>query len=477
MKKLLGIVLSLLALALPAQAQSTWETPQTATGGPTVTGGVGLCLNGSGYAVPCASTAGSATSGATGSLAFGSVTTSAPTYSNGTVNALSLDASGNLRVAATVNASVSGFAPGGAYATATAPSGSSSAATLLPAGTTVVFFNTGSNPISVNLGGSGVAAVATDNIVAAGGALPLTVGSNTYFAVWGVGGASTVVASGGAGLATGWGGGSGGSGGTVNQGTAASSGPWIETPWIGGAVNSATNGLYTNVLQGNAVLSATNGLFSNILQNNAVLSASNPLPTTPEIAGAVNSATNGLYVNLLQGNTVNASGNPIFAQLTAGSTTVGNVNQTSGTAGFSKITDGTNGPAAVKPASTAAAATDLSLVVQLSPNGVGSASTPLSVVSNQSVGSGSFATAQASPGVAATLIAAARTGVSGTGRIAAIIINMSTVPVFLGASGVTTTTGSYLAGVVGAAVVIPTTAAIYGVVGSGTGSVSVQELY
>ena len=132
---------------------------------------------------------------------------------------------------------------------------------------------------------------------------------------------------------------------------------------------------------------------------------------------------------------------------------------------------------AVKPASTAAAATDLSLVVQLSPNGVGSASTPLSVVSNQSVGSGSFATAQASPGVAATLIAAARTGVSGTGRIAAIIINMSTVPVFLGASGVTTTTGSYLAGVVGAAVVIPTTAAIYGVVGSGTGSVSVQELY
>jgi hypothetical protein len=34
MKKLLGIVLSLLALALPAQAQSTWETPQTATGGP-----------------------------------------------------------------------------------------------------------------------------------------------------------------------------------------------------------------------------------------------------------------------------------------------------------------------------------------------------------------------------------------------------------------------------------------------------------
>jgi hypothetical protein len=245
-------------------------------------------------------------------LAFGSVTTSAPTYSNGTVNALSLDASGNLRVAATVNASVSGFAPGGAYATATAPSGSSSAATLLPAGTTVVFFNTGSNPISVNLGGSGVAAVATDNIVAAGGALPLTVGSNTYFAVWGVGGASTVVASGGAGLATGWGGGSGGSGGTVNQGTAASSGPWIETPWIGGAVNSATNGLYFNNLQGNAVLSATNGLFSNILQGNAALTGANPIFAALSIGGAVDSATNGIYANLLQGNAVLTGANGIF---------------------------------------------------------------------------------------------------------------------------------------------------------------------
>jgi hypothetical protein len=48
--------------------------------------------------------------------------------------------------------------------------------------------------------------------------------------------------------------------GTVTQGTAASSGPWIFTPWIGGAVNSATNGLYTNLLQGNAVISGTNPL-------------------------------------------------------------------------------------------------------------------------------------------------------------------------------------------------------------------------
>ena len=54
--------------------------------------------------------------------------------------------------------------------------------------------------------------------------------------------------------------------------------------------------------------------------------------------------------------------------LAAGANTIGNVNQTAGTAGFSKISDGTNGPAAVKPASTATAATDPALAVSLSPN-------------------------------------------------------------------------------------------------------------
>lgn len=49
---------------------------------------------------------------------------------------------------------------------------------------------------------------------------------------------------------------------TANQGTAnTAANAWPITPVIAGAVNSATNGLYDNLLQGNAVLSATNGLF------------------------------------------------------------------------------------------------------------------------------------------------------------------------------------------------------------------------
>ena len=93
----------------------------------------------------------------------------------------------------------------------------------------------------------------------------------------------------------GGGGGASGGGGTVNQGTAAGSGPWIVTPWIAGAVNSATNGLYANNLQGNAVLSATNGLYTNVLQGNAVLGA-----------------TNGLYTNILQGNVALSATNPLI---------------------------------------------------------------------------------------------------------------------------------------------------------------------
>jgi hypothetical protein len=73
----------------------------------------------------------------------------------------------------------------------------------------------------------------------------------------------------------------------VVQGAAAASGPWLFTPWIAGAVNSATNGLYFNPLQGNAVLSATNGMYTNILQGNAVLSAAAPLFVGPSYSGDI----------------------------------------------------------------------------------------------------------------------------------------------------------------------------------------------
>lgn len=123
------------------------------------------------------------------------------------------------------------------------------------------------------------------------------------------------------------------------------------TQVLGSAI-SATNGLFTNVLQGNAALSATNGLYSNVLQGNAVLSA-----------------TNGLYANVLQGNAVLSLTNPSFA----------------------RITDGTTG-ITVKAASTASVVADTSMVVTLAP---ATAMTPIAAAASDN-----HATAKNGAGVA-----------------------------------------------------------------------------
>ncbi len=237
---------------------------------------------------------------------------------NGSNNCVDASATNPFPVTGSFSATVSGFAPGGSYATPLAVT-NATGNVALPTGTTVVVYNVGANAAYVKLGTSNaVTATTSDDYIPAGGAIALTVGSNTYLAAITSSSTTTLNLSGGTGLATGWGGGSGGSGGTVTQGTAASSGPWIFTPWIAGAVNSATNGTYSDILQGNAVLSATNGLFSNILQGNAVLTGANPIFTALSIGGAVDSATNGIYANLLQGNAVVSASNPSPVQLSQG---------------------------------------------------------------------------------------------------------------------------------------------------------------
>ena len=59
---------------------------------------------------------------------------------------------------------------------------------------------------------------------------------------------------------------------------------------------------------------------------------------------------------------------PISGTVAATESGAWNVNQTLSTPGYEGITDGTNGPVAVKPATTTAIATDPSLVIQVSPN-------------------------------------------------------------------------------------------------------------
>jgi hypothetical protein len=96
-------------------------------------------------------------------------------------------------------------------------------------------------------------------------------------------------------------------------------------------------------------------------------------------------------------------------------------------------------------------------------------------VNNNPVGSAAFAASQASIGTTSAQIVAARTGVSGTGRIAATLYNAGSATVYFGASGVTATTGMPLPP--GASATINTQAAIYGIAASGTQSIGVMETF
>jgi len=89
-----------------------------------------------------------------------------------------------------------------------------------------------------------------------------------------------------------------------------------------------------------------------------------------------------------------------------------------------------------------------------------------------SPGADNFATNQVSVTDSATAIVAARA----TQR-AVLIINHGTTDVYIGGAAVTTSTGILLAGTEGAAIGIGTTAAVYGIVASGSQTVSYIEIY
>ncbi|HEY7298559.1 MAG TPA: hypothetical protein VH684_11540 [Xanthobacteraceae bacterium] len=86
--------------------------------------------------------------------------------------------------------------------------------------------------------------------------------------------------------------------------------------------------------------------------------------------------------------------------------------------------------------------------------------------------SANISTAQVSVGTSATQIVSARAG-----RNQLVIANHGTTAVYIGGSGVATSTGILLPGTVGATITIPTSAAVYGIVASGSQTVGVLEGY
>lgn len=88
------------------------------------------------------------------------------------------------------------------------------------------------------------------------------------------------------------------------------------------------------------------------------------------------------------------------------------------------------------------------------------------------IGNANMAAGQITVGTAATLIVPARAG-----RNSVTITNMGTTQFFLGNSNVTTANGFPVPGAVGASMTIPTSAAVYGIVGASTQAVGYLETY
>ena len=100
-----------------------------------------------------------------------------------------------------------------------------------------------------------------------------------------------------------------------------------------------------------------------------------------------------------------------------------------------------------------------------------SATNPLPVTLSTG-GADEIATAQVSVANTSTAIVAARAG-----RQDVTITNHGTTDVYIGVTGVTTATGMLLVGIKGGAITISGAAAIFGVVGSGTQTVSYLETF
>lgn len=83
-----------------------------------------------------------------------------------------------------------------------------------------------------------------------------------------------------------------------------------------------------------------------------------------------------------------------------------------------------------------------------------------------------FSTAQVACATTATQVVALRTA-----RALQSVVNTTTTPIYLGGSGVTTSTGHLLPGVVGASLTLPFTGALYCVVASGTATVTEAETF
>ncbi|ARN82161.1 hypothetical protein [Methylocystis bryophila] len=135
-------------------------------------------------------------------------------------------------------AKITSFSGGGGSNANFAPNGNTtqlsvsttSARVALPAGVTVMVYNTGAQPAFVAFGGSGVVATSAGDEVPAGGALPFAPGGATYIAAIAASGGTSLNITGGSGLGLALSGGSSGGGGSnASIGTTGATAPSLAT--------------------------------------------------------------------------------------------------------------------------------------------------------------------------------------------------------------------------------------------------------
>lgn len=201
-----------------------------------------------------------------------------------------------LPVTGSFSSTIAGFAPGGAYSTPLSVSAVSSRVAL-PAGTTVVVYNTGANAAYVTLGNASVVATTSDDVIQPNSWLAFTPGTNVDLAAITSTSTTSLNISGGSGIATGAGGGGsgGGGGGSVTQGTT----PWVDsiTQWNNVALGSpsayGTSPGAVTVPGVNAFVTNTIPVTGTFFQATQPVSATSlPLPTGAS-TGALQTSTQG----------------------------------------------------------------------------------------------------------------------------------------------------------------------------------------
>lgn len=97
---------------------------------------------------------------------------------------------------------------------------------------------------------------------------------------------------------------------------------------------------------------------------------------------------------------------------------------------------------------------------------------PVGTLTVSNVGASNFVTGQVALSSTATQIVSSRST-----RRSITIVNLSTTDMYIGSSGVTTSNGQLLLGVKGTAITLEVIGAVYGIVTTGTPSVSYEEEY